>query len=71
MSVKEIRQLRTQIMMAALALSIRNDQTLVKPVGSIPPPPLTDRKSGRLETRSRFAPSYVKPIYRKRSDSGR
>jgi hypothetical protein len=40
MSVKEIRQLRTQIMMTALALGIRNDQTLLKSVDSIPPAPL-------------------------------
>jgi hypothetical protein len=39
MSVKEIRQLRTQIMMTALTLSIRSDQTLVKAVDSIPPGP--------------------------------
>jgi len=40
MSVKEIRQLRTQIMMTALALSIRKGRTLAKAVDFIPRGPL-------------------------------
>jgi len=51
MSVKEIRQLRTQIMMTALALSIRKGRTLAKAVDFIPRGP-----SGRLTERSPVPP---------------
>jgi hypothetical protein len=48
MSVKEIRQLRTQIMMTALTLGIRNNQTLVKAVDSIPSRALWQTESPRV-----------------------
>ena len=54
MSVKEIRQLRTQIMMTALALSIRKGRTLAKAVDFIPRGP-----SGRLTERSPVLPGKI------------
>jgi hypothetical protein len=54
MSVKEIRQLRTQIMMTALALSIRKGQTIAKAVDFMPRGP-----SGRLTERSPSLPGKM------------
>jgi hypothetical protein len=49
MSVKEIRQLRTQIMVTGLTLGIRKNQTLAKAVDFTPPGP-SGRSKGDCTT---------------------
>ena len=61
MSVKEIRQLRTQIMMTALTLSIRNEQTLLKAVDSVPSAP-SSRPKGPAVLIQEFTRSGVQEL---------